>query len=134
MDHDDDEDRGLLDDAASKTSPRHERDEELTGVRELFTGTAKWTTLAILVMGAVIALPLLGYVSRGALPGAMSHDETQMATQMAIALHPKLHNARKATTLTFDWNITLGTRSPDGVEKQVYLVNGKCMRNEALEW
>ena len=45
-------------------------------------------------------------------------------SQLAIPLHPSEHSTRDPTTLTFDWHITLGTRAPDGVEKQVYLVNG----------
>jgi hypothetical protein len=49
-----------------------------------------------------------------------SFDESQLA----IPLHPVEHSTRDPTTLTFDWHVTLGTRAPDGVEKQVYLVNG----------
>lgn len=45
--------------------------------------------------------------------------------QLAIRLHPEIHSTRSPTTLTFDWNITTAIKSPDGVEKQVYLVNGK---------
>lgn len=120
MDRDDEEDRGLLDEAGAKTTPRHERGKELGDVRGLFAGTAKWTALAILILGTVLALPLLAYLCRGALPLAASQGEKQLA----IALRPEQHAARKAATLTFSWNITLGTRSPDGVEKQVYLVNG----------
>ncbi|PNY27652.1 Iron transport multicopper oxidase FET3 [Tolypocladium capitatum] len=117
-DRDDEEDHGLLDEAGAKP-PRPERDRAFGSVRGLFTGAAKWTTLAGLMLGTVLALPLLGYVSRGALPVAASRGERQLA----IALRPARHAAREATTLTLSWNITLGTRSPDGVEKQVYLVN-----------
>lgn len=45
-------------------------------------------------------------------------------SQLAIPLHPVEHSTRDPTTLTFEWHVTLGTRAPDGVEKQVYLVNG----------
>lgn len=45
-------------------------------------------------------------------------------SQLAIPLHPLEHSTRDPTTLTFEWHVTLGTRAPDGVEKQVYLVNG----------
>ncbi|KAJ4138626.1 hypothetical protein NW768_002476 [Fusarium equiseti] len=43
--------------------------------------------------------------------------------QLAYLLHPQEHASRPPTTLVFNWTITSGLRSPDGVEKQVYLVN-----------
>jgi hypothetical protein len=45
-------------------------------------------------------------------------------SQLAIPLHPTEHSTRDPTTLTFDWHVTLGTKAPDGVEKEVYLING----------
>ncbi|KAG5991841.1 hypothetical protein E4U43_003927 [Claviceps pusilla] len=42
-----------------------------------------------------------------------------------ILLHPEQHIYRKAKTLRFDWTITTETRSPDGVEKLIYLINGR---------
>lgn len=45
--------------------------------------------------------------------------------QLAYLLHPHEHSSRPPTTLVFNWTITSGLRSPDGVEKQVYLVNGE---------
>ncbi|KAJ4012510.1 hypothetical protein NW752_008208 [Fusarium irregulare] len=45
--------------------------------------------------------------------------------QLAYLLHPHEHSSRPPTTLVFNWTITSGLRSPDGVEKQVYLVNGR---------
>ncbi|PTB73372.1 multicopper oxidase [Trichoderma longibrachiatum ATCC 18648] len=46
-------------------------------------------------------------------------------SQLAIPLHPTEHSTRDPTTLTFDWHVTLGRRAPDGVEKEVYLINGQ---------
>lgn len=43
---------------------------------------------------------------------------------LGIRLHPEEHASRPPTTLTFNWTITAGLRSPDGVEKRVYLANG----------
>ncbi|KAM6511313.1 hypothetical protein FALCPG4_016315 [Fusarium falciforme] len=40
-----------------------------------------------------------------------------------IRLHPEEHASRPPTTLAFNWTISAGLRSPDGVEKRVYLVN-----------
>ncbi|KAG6007367.1 hypothetical protein E4U21_006071 [Claviceps maximensis] len=42
-----------------------------------------------------------------------------------ILLHPEQHVYRKANTLRFNWTITAETRSPDGVTKLIYLINGR---------
>ncbi|KAI1011762.1 hypothetical protein LB503_004674 [Fusarium chuoi] len=42
---------------------------------------------------------------------------------LGYRLHPEDHATRPPTTQYFNWTITAGTRSPDGVEKRVYLVN-----------
>lgn len=51
--------------------------------------------------------------------------DNREAKQLAYLLNPQKHASRPPTTLVFNWIITSGLRSPDGVEKQVYLVNGK---------
>lgn len=61
-------------------------------------------------------------------PQRLVYKQPQLLDQIAIPLHPQIHSNRDATTLRFDWIVTIGTRSPDGVEKQVYLVNGKSPR------
>jgi FtsP/CotA-like multicopper oxidase with cupredoxin domain len=42
---------------------------------------------------------------------------------IGIPLHPQDHIHRAPATLTFDWHVTKGFRSPDGVRKEVYLIN-----------
>lgn len=42
-----------------------------------------------------------------------------------IELHPVEHAHRPATTQAFEWRITKDDRRPDGVRKQVYLINGE---------
>lgn len=43
-------------------------------------------------------------------------------------LHPEVHARRPAKTLELDWVIRQELRSPDGVQKSVYTVNGsKCV-------
>ncbi|KAG5927906.1 hypothetical protein E4U42_001583 [Claviceps africana] len=42
-----------------------------------------------------------------------------------ILLRPEQHVYRPSTTVRFDWTITAGTRSPDGVAKLIYLINGQ---------
>lgn len=44
---------------------------------------------------------------------------------LGITLHPQNHEYRPAKTITHSWVITSGHRSPDGVRKRVYLVNGE---------
>lgn len=43
---------------------------------------------------------------------------------LAIVLHPNDHVLRDPKTIHLYWNITKGYRSPDGVQKLVYLING----------
>lgn len=45
--------------------------------------------------------------------------------ELAIRLHPELHSQRRPQTLHIRWEITQGHRSPDGVRKLVYLINGE---------
>lgn len=52
--------------------------------------------------------------------------------QLAIRLHPEVHAIRKPRTLTFDWNITIGKASPDGVEKEIYLINSELLLSSCL--
>lgn len=42
-----------------------------------------------------------------------------------IYLHPEDHAYRASKTITYNWTITSGIISPDGVQKRVYLVNGQ---------
>ncbi|TVY39252.1 Laccase [Lachnellula subtilissima] len=43
---------------------------------------------------------------------------------ISIPLHPERHISRAPTTIKLYWEITQGYRSPDGVRKLVYLING----------
>lgn len=52
-------------------------------------------------------------------------SENGQDTPLAYRLHAREHASRLPTTLVFSWNVTAGLRSPDGVEKRVYLINGK---------
>lgn len=73
------------------------------------------------IVGLVVAL-CLGTLA--VLLFAMNRHVAPLDDQLAIPLHPTEHSTRDPTTLTFDWHVTLGVRAPDGVEKQVYLING----------
>jgi hypothetical protein len=56
---------------------------------------------------------------------------TSTSREVTIQLHPEEHVRRSTTTLTHHWNITKGYRSPDGVRKLVYLINGKVAHPES---
>ncbi len=59
--------------------------------------------------------------------GADAAQETPAGTQvpgdLRIILHPENHASRPPTTLVYNWTITKGYRRPDGVAKEVYLLN-----------
>lgn len=48
---------------------------------------------------------------------------------LAIQLHPEEHIYREPKTIYYDWSVASGFRSPDGVKKRVYLINGKLLIN-----
>ncbi|OBS29624.1 hypothetical protein FPOA_03562 [Fusarium poae] len=50
-------------------------------------------------------------------------SETGQDTPLGYRLHPHEHTSRPPKTIVYSWNITSGIRSPDGVEKRVYLIN-----------
>ena len=86
----------------------------------------------IVISGVVFLLTILTYLFRLFTNRALisqydfNHDslDNESRGQIAIPLHPERHITRTSSTLEFRWNITKGLRSPDGVQKAVYLVNG----------
>lgn len=66
------------------------------------------------------------YFSANREPWGMDDIETgSQERTLGIKLHPQHHENRPAKTITHRWAITSGYRSPDGVKKKVYLVNGE---------
>jgi hypothetical protein len=55
------------------------------------------------------------------------HDSS--AEDFAIALHPVEYAFREPKILSHHWAVTKGYRSPDGVRKLVYLINGMFVRS-----
>lgn len=53
------------------------------------------------------------------------HSKDEVAARPQIELHPENHVYRKSATQHLDWRVTTGYRRPDGVLKQVYLINGQ---------
>lgn len=56
-----------------------------------------------------------------------AHHLSSQASSVPIlnrVLHPRDHVYRQAKTIHYEWVVTAGIRSPDRIEKRVYLVNG----------
>ena len=53
-------------------------------------------------------------------------SEREQQTGLAIRLSPQSHRHRQPRTISHEWDLTQGIRAPDGVDKQVYLINGNC--------
>lgn len=130
------EDQGLLDDFEQKPSKivraRLHGVHWLQSLRPFRHGTDRRGVLFAQagVLLVVFTITFAFFLGRRHVLGStnendqVSNSEVHVGNQLAIPLHPRLHATRDPTTLTFDWNITKGRASPDGVEKTVYLVNG----------
>ncbi|KAK5688636.1 hypothetical protein LTS10_000614 [Elasticomyces elasticus] len=79
------------------------------------------TTASIIVFLLVLA-QLRAWPWRRA-RGLTVHDEASDSPWDAFRLHPEDHAFRPPTVLEHNWTISTGFRRPDGVLKQVYLVN-----------
>lgn len=49
----------------------------------------------------------------------------ESSNELTFRLHPEKHMQRKPQKFELQWNITTGVRSPDGVSKTVYMINGQ---------
>lgn len=114
------QDCGLPEESGPDPAPRRTPQRQSRDFGGLLASGSKCAVLAFLMLAVVMALPLLAYTRRERLPLA----EHERQKQISLALHPERHISRGPATLIFNWTVTLGTRAPDGVEKQVYLVNG----------
>lgn len=95
--------------------------------------TTKWSDLSswIFPISVLFVCLLLVFVFLTSLkklysPSPLSnirHDSPD--EPLGIVLHPTSHIHRTPKTIVQSWNITSESRSPDGVEKQVYLINGQ---------
>ncbi|KAH8669773.1 multicopper oxidase-domain-containing protein [Tricladium varicosporioides] len=54
-----------------------------------------------------------------------SGSQYRQSPCLGIRLHPEQHVHRQKSTITHNWNITSGFRSPDGVQKLIYLANNQ---------
>ncbi|PNP76525.1 hypothetical protein FNYG_09944 [Fusarium nygamai] len=82
--------------------------------------TCGWRWIAGLIVVALLSAIGAVVALHGPLSSRPSDDTTG---HLGYRLHPEDHASRPPTTQYLNWTITAGTRSPDGVEKRVYLVN-----------
>ena len=97
---------------------------------------SKWLRPAGLTFAALMLLAIFAKASLSIFlsPGGVEpfrswehagHDEGPQEEMLAIQLHPESHLFRLPQTITHRWTITSGFRSPDGVKKRIYMVNGQ---------
>jgi len=55
--------------------------------------------------------------------GENGKEDASQEQMLGIQLHPEDHVFRDPKAIAYNWTITSGFRSPDGVKKEVYLVN-----------
>ena len=110
-----------------------------------FCNSAKGRVIFIFLTCLVLSSSLLFLTSYRQFIPSLLHDQnrgpeyaSQLSSQQSIdsgsvddkryveqLLHPQDHSFREPTVIHYHWVITSGSRSPDGVEKRVYLINGK---------
>lgn len=83
------------------------------------------------IFGVLLAFLALLYLSYYALSESFpNHPSSNLDSgssdgTLAILLHPEDHVYRRPTQQTHYWNVTSKYRSPDGVLKKIYLINGQ---------
>lgn len=87
--------------------------------------------LAALLVSSLLVITLTYGTARFGLPvdfrlptADHQNEHNSVMDHLAITLHPGDHVLRGPEIVSFRWNITKGYRSPDGVKKLVYLING----------
>ncbi|CAG8948828.1 hypothetical protein HYFRA_00001951 [Hymenoscyphus fraxineus] len=81
------------------------------------------TTFLVLTAILYYTLDLSTLSSR--IPIYNPFSSTPNPENLGVILHPDEHIYREPKTIKHVWAITKGLRSPDGVEKSVYLINGQ---------
>ena len=118
------EDRLLYEyqDAAQRNSaiPRRKSRLRLRPYLGLFL-SAVLLTSALLAFLSYSLARFQGWTASGLSDPSLDNSDDE---SLAIRLRPDLHRYRNPHTIEHEWTISSGIRSPDGVEKQVYLING----------
>jgi FtsP/CotA-like multicopper oxidase with cupredoxin domain len=95
----------------------------------------KWTScLLVAVLLSCILSFGFNYRALFASPNLFQNSQPEFSNEdiasepgVSIPLHPERHISRAPKTIRLQWNVTQGYRSPDGVRKLVYLINGETL-------
>ena len=82
-------------------------------------------TIATLVLFLVILFKLAAWGLRSEPVPVLSGESGSDDQYLAIQLHPEDHIYREPKVHHYQWVISWGVRAPDGVRKNVYLINSK---------
>lgn len=87
-----------------------------------------WAIIALLVLALAYPFRLDIHLQSwiGPLLGRGSGFNDETSIRPRIELHPEYHVYRAPVTHHLDWRVTTGERRPDGVLKQVFLINGEA--------
>lgn len=90
-------------------------------------------TLVFVPLTTVVVLFLLwraqfrAYIMAGNLSGYLDEIAQTVpvpSRDLKQVLHPEDHVSREASTRSFSWNITKAATAPNGVRKELFLING----------
>lgn len=83
--------------------------------------------VAIIVLSAIVISMLRDNTSTRPKSNVDENSAKSTDDALEILLHPEEHQFRLPKVITLYWNITAGSRAPDGVRKEVYLINGTSL-------
>lgn len=88
------------------------------------------TTLLSIPLSVFLVLYLPWNAALASIPGLTRPSDVETAgptldRDLKFLLHPEDHVSRDAETRRYSWNITKAIRAPNGVKKEVFLINGK---------
>ncbi|KAH8892839.1 hypothetical protein GQ53DRAFT_793693 [Thozetella sp. PMI_491] len=100
------------------TTPRWKQD---TAVNHRRRG---WPSIQMLALGLLIVEAFKTPTTQATEP-AEAATEPGPQRDLAVLLHPEEHLSRDPGLRQFTWNITKESRAPDGVKKEVFLINNQ---------
>jgi hypothetical protein len=101
-----------------------------TGRKRFWCAPRRKLLVACFLVPLIIGISLLLYLYAepvfDRLPkfGIAPPADSETVRDFGIFLQPEAHTARRAKTQRLSWTITKSLLSPDGVEKQVFQING----------
>lgn len=102
-----------------------------TGRKRFWCAPRRKLLLALFLVPLITGITLLLYLYAepvfDRLPkfGVAGPAYSKGVRDFGILLHPDAHIGREATTQRLSWTITKSLLTPDGVEKQVFQINGE---------